>query len=124
MPVENLQAKQTAERGISVCGEGGCRASDREVLQEILPKMMALSFPKAMKWNNSGVRFAGPVRWLAALYEGVTLPIQFAGVTAGNRTEGHRVLGRANGFDGPRLCVLCKGLERQGVIPDRNVDVT
>ncbi|HSF68002.1 MAG TPA: glycine--tRNA ligase subunit beta [Nitrospiraceae bacterium] len=89
------------------------------VLNELLPQVIAkLSFPKAMKWNSTGERFARPVRWLLALYGGTTLPIKFAGITAGNRTEGHRVLGRAKGLVVRDFESYIKGLERQGVIPD------
>jgi glycyl-tRNA synthetase beta chain len=90
------------------------------VLKELLPQLIAkLSFPKAMKWNSTGVRFARPVRWLVALYGGATLSIEAAGVTAGNRTEGHRVLGNAKGIAVRDSESYLKGLERQGVIPDQ-----
>jgi glycyl-tRNA synthetase beta chain len=90
------------------------------VLKELLPQLIAkLSFPKAMKWNSTGVRFARPVRWLVALYGGATLPIEAAGITAGNRTEGHRVLGSAKGIAVRDSESYLKGLERQGVIPDQ-----
>ena len=89
------------------------------VLKELLPQLIAkLSFPKAMKWNSTGVRFARPVRWLVALYGGATLPIEAAGITAGNRTEGHRVLGSAKGIAVRDSESYLKGLERQGVTAD------
>jgi glycyl-tRNA synthetase beta chain len=89
------------------------------ILKELLPQLIAkLSFPKAMKWNSTGVRFARPVRWLVALYGGATLPIEAAGIVAGNRTEGHRVLGSAKGIAVRDAESYLKGLERQGVIPD------
>ncbi|HSS30064.1 MAG TPA: glycine--tRNA ligase subunit beta, partial [Nitrospiraceae bacterium] len=89
------------------------------VLKELLPQLIAkLSFPKAMKWNQAGVRFARPVRWLVVLFGGATLPITAAGITAGNRTEGHRVLGSAKGIAVRDAESYLKGLERQGVIPD------
>jgi glycyl-tRNA synthetase beta chain len=89
------------------------------VLKELLPQLIAkLSFPKAMKWNSTGARFARPVRWLVALYGGATLPIETAGITAGNRTEGHRVLGSAKGIVVRDAESYLKGLEGQGVIPD------
>src|SRR6267143_635376 len=90
------------------------------VLRELLPQLIAkLSFPKAMKWNNTGVRFARPVRWLVALYGGATLPIEAAGITACNRTVGHRVLGSAKGIAVRDYESYLKGLVRQGVIPDQ-----
>ena len=117
--VHELQVRQTpkGEYLFAVKQEQG-RPAD-VVLKELLPKLIAkLSFPKAMKWNHTGVRFARPVRWLLALYGGATLPIEAAGITAGNRTESHRVLGSAKGIEVRDYESYVKGLERQGVIPD------
>jgi glycyl-tRNA synthetase beta chain len=91
----------------------------------LLPTLLAeligeLSFPKSMKWNASGRRFARPVRWLVALYGGKVIPLQWGGITAGNRTWGHRFLGPAAGrgltVRDWRSYVIT--LERNGVIPD------
>jgi glycyl-tRNA synthetase beta chain len=117
--VQELQIRQTpkGEYLFAVKQEQGRHT--KVVLEELLPQLIAkLSFPKAMKWNNTGVRFARPVRWLVALYGGATLPIEAAGITAGNRTEGHRVLGSANGIAVRDYESYLKGLERQGVTPD------
>jgi len=117
--VQDLQFRQTpkGEYLFAVKQEDGRLAN--VVLKELLPQLIAkLSFPKAMKWNNTGARFARPVRWLVALYGEATLPIKFAGITAGNRTEGHRVLGSAKGITVRDFASYLKGLERQGVIPD------
>jgi glycyl-tRNA synthetase beta chain len=117
--VQELQIRQTpkGEYLFAVKQEQGRSAN--VVLKELLPQLVAkLSFPKAMKWNNTGVRFARPVRWLLALYGGVTLPIEAAGIIAGNRTEGHRVLGSAKGIMVRNSESYLKGLERQGVTVD------
>jgi len=117
--VQELQIRRTpkGEYLFAVKQEQGRPAN--LVLEELLPQLIAkLSFPKAMKWNNTGVRFARPVRWLVALYGGATLPIEAAGITAGNRTEGHRVLGSANGIAVRDYESYLKGLERQGVTAD------
>jgi len=117
--VQELEIRRTpkGEYLFAVKQEPGRSAN--VVLKELIPQLIAkLSFPKAMKWNNTGVRFARPVRWLVALYGGATLPIEVAGITAGNRTEGHRVLGSANGIAVRDSESYLKGLERHGVIPD------
>jgi glycyl-tRNA synthetase beta chain len=117
--VQDLQIRSTpkGEYLFAVKQEQGRPAN--VVLKELLPQLIAkLSFPKAMKWNSTGVRFARPVRWLVALYGGATLPIEAAGLTAGNRTEGHRVLGSAKGITVRDSESYLKGLERQGVTPD------
>lgn len=117
--VQDLQIRRTpkGEYLFAVKQEEG--RPTNVILKELLPQLIStLSFPKAMKWNHTGVRFARPVRWLVALYGGTTLPIEAAGITAGNRTEGHRVLGAAKGIVVRDSKSYVKGLERQGVIPD------
>ncbi len=93
------------------------------LLPELLSELIGgLSFPKSMKWNDSGLRFARPIRWLTALYGGKVVPIQWGGVRAGNRTWGHRFLGSGT----PQGVVVkdwksyVTALERNGVIPDQD----
>ena len=117
--VQELQIRQTpkGEYLFAVKQEQGRPAN--VVLKELLPQLISkLSFPKAMKWNNTGAKFARPVRWLVVLYGGGTLPIEAVGIIAGNRTEGHRVLGSAKGIVVRDSESYLKGLERQGVISD------
>lgn len=117
--VQELQVRQTpkGEYLFAVKQEEG--RPTKVVLEELLPQLIAkLSFPKAMKWNSTGARFARPVRWLVALYGGATLPIEAVGITASNTTEGHRVLGRAKGLAVRDAESYLKGLERQGVMAD------
>ena len=120
VPVQDLEIRRTpkGEYLFAVKQEQGRPAN--VVLKPLLLQLIAkLSFPKAMKWNSTGMRFARPVRWLVALYGGATLPIEAAGITAGNRTKGHRVLGSAKGIAVRDYESYLKGLERQGVIPDQ-----
>ena len=117
--VQELQIRQTSkgEYLFAVKQEQGRPAN--VVLKELLPQLISkLSFPKAMKWNSTGAKFARPVRWLMVLYGGATLPIEAAGIIAGNRTEGHRVLGSAKGMVVRDSESYLKGLDRQGVISD------
>lgn len=63
----------------------------------VLPGLLAaclgkLSFPKSMRWGGGEFRFARPVRWLLALYDGRVLPLEFGGCQAGESTRGHRFL--------------------------------
>ncbi len=66
-----------------------------EVLGEALPGWIAaLRFDKSMRWNQSGVTFARPVRWLLCIYgEGDScrvVPFEYAGLCSGNLTRGLR----------------------------------
>ena len=88
IPVDQLQVRQTpkGEYLFAVKQEKG--QSMTTVLTQALPQLLAkLSFPKAMHWNQTGVRFARPVRWLVALCGGKVLPIEFATIKAGNVTS-------------------------------------
>lgn len=69
-----------------------------EVLPGILKFIIAeMDFPKSMHWEKSGVRFVRPIGWLLALLgegdQARTISFEIAGVTSGNLTYGHRVLG-------------------------------
>ncbi|MCZ7548529.1 MAG: glycine--tRNA ligase subunit alpha [Anaerolineales bacterium] len=62
-----------------------------EVLAEALPKLIAeIKFEKSMKWNDSGVAFSRPIRWLVALFGEMVVPFEYAGVVSGNVTRGLR----------------------------------
>jgi glycyl-tRNA synthetase beta chain len=71
--------------------------SAAEVMQELLPKEInALYWAKNMYWRaEKPERFVRPVRWMVALLDQAILPLQYAGVTAGNQSRGHRILADA-----------------------------
>jgi glycyl-tRNA synthetase beta chain len=68
-----------------------------EVLAETLPKEIAsIYWPKNMYWRaGKPERFVRPVRWIVALLDGEIIPLEFAGIKAGNQSRGHRILGPA-----------------------------
>jgi len=69
----------------------GRSASD--VLAELLPKELAgIYWPKNMYWRKPVERFVRPVRWIVAMLDGATVPLEFDGVLAGQQSRGHRVL--------------------------------
>ncbi|MFN7037654.1 MAG: glycine--tRNA ligase subunit beta, partial [Bellilinea sp.] len=62
-----------------------------EVLASALPGLIAsLSFTKSMRWNQSGVSFSRPIRWLLALLDDQVIPFQYAGLTSASQTRGLR----------------------------------
>ncbi len=59
-----------------------------KVLQENLPELIAsLRFDKSMRWNQSGVAFSRPIRWILALHGEQVIPFDFAGVNSGRSTR-------------------------------------
>jgi len=45
-----------------------------------------------MYWRKLNERFVRPVRWLVAMLDGETIPLEFDGIQAGNASRGHRIL--------------------------------
>jgi glycyl-tRNA synthetase beta chain len=64
-----------------------------EILAEALPKELStIYWPKNMYWRKPSERFVRPVRWLVAMLDGETIPLEFDGIRAGNISRGHRLL--------------------------------
>jgi len=60
-----------------------------KALSEIFPSLIgALQFPKTMVWEATRVRFARPIRSMAALYGEKVIPFSFAGIKTGRITVG------------------------------------
>jgi len=67
--------------------------SASEILAEMLPREIAtIYWPKNMYWRKPNERFVRPVRWLVAMLDGETIPLEFDGVKAGKSSRGHRIL--------------------------------
>ncbi|HYP14709.1 MAG TPA: glycine--tRNA ligase subunit beta [Bryobacteraceae bacterium] len=69
-----------------------------EVLSEVLPGLIGkIYFPKAMYWTGkSGIRFIRPIRWLVCLLGDEVVSFEIAGVSSGNVTRGHRIIGSSS----------------------------
>ena len=64
-----------------------------EILAENLPKeVSSVYWPKNMYWRKPNERFVRPVRWLVAMLDGETIPLELGGIQAGKSSRGHRIL--------------------------------
>jgi glycyl-tRNA synthetase beta chain len=65
-----------------------------EILTAELPKeVLAIYWAKNMYWRSGKPeRFVRPVRWVVALLDAAVVPVEIAGIAAGNASRGHRVL--------------------------------
>jgi glycyl-tRNA synthetase beta chain len=64
-----------------------------EILAENLPiEISSIYWPKNMYWRKTGERFVRPVRWVVAMLDGETIPLEFDGIWAGKLSRGHRIL--------------------------------
>ncbi|HTW56583.1 MAG TPA: glycine--tRNA ligase subunit beta [Terriglobales bacterium] len=64
-----------------------------EILADSLPKELAtIYWPKNMYWRKPNERFVRPVRWLVAMLDSDSIPLEFDGIQARNISRGHRIL--------------------------------
>lgn len=78
--------------------------------------IQAMTFPKNMRWGDKEMRYVRPIRWIVALHGTDIIPLEIAGVQAGNITRGHRFLGAEVTIDEPAHYV--ERLREQYVIAD------
>lgn len=76
--------------GISKVIEGGSSAAQLpEMLTRIIGK---IAFKKSMRWKDLDVRFARPVHWIIALYDGEVVPVTYGDLHSSNLSRGHRFM--------------------------------
>jgi len=81
---------------LSVENLAGTKSLQRDLvpeLKKILPRIInAIYFPKSMRWHDFDVRFARPLRWFVALYDGKVVHFDFEGIKPDKYSYGHRFL--------------------------------
>ena len=64
-----------------------------ELLADLLPEALAaVSWPKSMRWDASGVRWVRPIRSILCLLDDAVVPFRYGTVESGRTTQGHRFL--------------------------------
>ncbi len=67
-----------------------------EVLCAQIPAVLgSLRFERSMRWDESGVSFSRPIRWLLALHGDHLVPLEYAGLKAAAHTCPPRFMGSA-----------------------------
>ena len=68
--------------------------SAMELLAVELPKeVLGIYWAKNMYWRaGKPERFVRPVRWVVAMLDAIVVPLEIAGIAAGNASRGHRIL--------------------------------
>jgi glycyl-tRNA synthetase beta chain len=88
--VKTVQTEKGEYLSISKVIEGGETAAQ---LAEILPRMIGkIPFKKSMRWKDLDIRFARPLHWILALFDGRVVPFGFGDLQSGNRSFGHRFM--------------------------------
>jgi glycyl-tRNA synthetase beta chain len=69
------------------------RAAAELLVAELPKEVLTLYWAKNMYWRASKPeRFVRPVRWVVALLDSRVVPVEIAGIAAGNASRGHRIL--------------------------------
>lgn len=89
-----------------------------ELLAELLPALVAnIPFKKSMRWGDQDVRFARPIHWIVALFDGTVVPFSFGTVESGKISRGHRFMANMP-FPVSDFAGYLDECERHFVIPD------
>lgn len=89
-----------------------------ELLKEILPdSIRALTFDKSMRWGVSRMRFARPIRWICAVFDGQVVKFNIESVESSNVSRGHRFRAPED-FPVASFGELVSGLRARFVEPD------
>jgi glycyl-tRNA synthetase beta chain len=84
----------TTEKGEYLCARrkipGG---ATEELLPAILTRVITgIPFRKSMRWSDLEIRFARPIHWILALYDGRVLPLSIGNIVSGAQSRGHRFM--------------------------------
>jgi glycyl-tRNA synthetase beta chain len=89
-----------------------------EILVEILPRLInSIPFRKSMRWGDMDVRFARPIHWIVALFDGIVVPFTFGNIESGSVSRGHRFMANSP-FPVRDFNHYMEECERHFVIPD------
>ncbi|MAT44768.1 MAG: glycine--tRNA ligase subunit alpha/beta [Anaerolineaceae bacterium] len=89
--VEDLQVKEVDGGSyvtVEVHEEG--QPTINVLANALAQEIAALRFDKSMRWNESGVSFSRPIRWLLALFGNELVPFEYAGIHSQKITRGLR----------------------------------
>jgi glycyl-tRNA synthetase len=88
VPVDALEVREL-DGGRYVVAEISMECvSAGEALRMALPDLLSgIRFEKPMRWNETGIQFSRPIRWLMALHGEEIIPLEMAGLQAGNYSQ-------------------------------------
>lgn len=129
----NAQTYATPRR-IVLCAT--VEKDDASKLKQIAPGLIkGISFPKRMAWDDSGLQFARPIRWILAILDKDKMTFKSANIKSDNLTWGHRFLSKkpirvkaASIIEFKKLLkknhVILDAEERKAVIKNRLMQLT
>jgi glycyl-tRNA synthetase beta chain len=95
VPVESLEVVEEASGSYVYATREISGQDAAEVLPGLLQGLVSrIEWPKSMRWGDGDTRFSRPVRWILCLLGSDVVPVEFAGLSAGRTSLGHRFLAR------------------------------
>ena len=112
--------KVTTPKGeyVSATAKRAGRAAPEILAAELPKEVLAIYWAKNMYWRAARPeRFVRPVRWVVAMMDAAVVPVEIAGIAAGNASRGHRIL------RGDAPVVIASAKEYAGALSDASVIV-
>jgi len=90
VPLNRINVKKTP-KGVYLCAQKTERGlSTKTLLARILPRtILAIPFPKAMKWADLRILFVRPIHSILALWGNQVISFHLGNITSGRHTFGH-----------------------------------
>ncbi len=90
-----------------------------DLLAETLPPLvLAIPFPKTMRWGDGELQWARPLQWVVALLGEEIVPLRLGDLTAGRESRGHRTLDDDRRFAIPSAAAYTEALRAHRVVVD------
>lgn len=91
--VEDLRVEATEKGDYLALASREIGRETQVVLKELLPNFIKqVTFPKTMRWGDKDLRFARPIHWILALWDGQVVSFEVDGVGSANISRGHRFM--------------------------------
>jgi len=93
VPLSRITLKETP-RGLYLCAKKTERGlSTQTLLAQIMPRaILAIPFPKTMKWAELRILFARPIHSILALWGNRVISFRLGNIASGRTTFGHRFM--------------------------------
>jgi glycyl-tRNA synthetase len=118
VPVESLEVREMdgGQYVVALKVEPG-RPADVVLSERLADMIVGIRFNKSMRWNESGVAFSRPIRWIVALLGEGVIDFEYASVRSGRTTRGLRPL-RAPELTISRAEDYFATIEAHGIVVD------
>jgi len=120
VPVSGLEKTTTAKgEYVSAKVKRGGKAATEILANELPKEVLAIYWAKNMYWRaGKPERFVRPVRWVVAMLDAAVVPLEIAGIRAGNASRGHRVLNGEHAVVLPNAKAYADTLRKASVVVD------